>query len=64
MTPAATMEMAIGRKTSDLATDSYGTRSVRTAISRPSPTVSAVPKTSQITLFRSALSILGSVTKF
>ena len=41
MTPAATADMAIGRKMIDLTATSYLTRSANTAISRPRPTTSA-----------------------
>ena len=47
MTDAPTSEMASGRKTKVLATDSYLTRSNRAAMSRPSPTAPATPTTSQ-----------------
>ena len=44
-----------------LATRSYGTRSVSTAVSKPSPTVNPLNSTTQSTLLRSAVSIVWSV---
>ena len=57
MTPAATKLIAIGRKTTDFTTFSYFTRSTRTATSSPRPTTKAVSRTTQSTLFRSAMSV-------
>ena len=57
ITPAATNDIAIGRKTNALATLSYLTRSVSTATIRPSVNDQRLKTTSQMRLFRSATSV-------
>lgn len=64
MTPAATIESAIGIKSADLITLSIFTLSTSTAMMRPSPTVSIVPKTNQSRLFLNIMRLPGSVKIF
>ena len=61
MTLAPTNEIAIGRKIRVFATRSSRERSTSTAMARPRPVLTAVPKTSHRTLFRIAVTISGLV---
>src|SRR2546430_2663792 len=59
ITPAATNEIAMGRKIAALTRLSWEARSASTAMARPSVTVAEVKTTTQMTLLRSAVSMVG-----
>ncbi len=63
MTDAPTSEIASGRKTNVLATDSCLTRSNKAAMSRPRPTEPATPTTSQRTLLKYMAWLAGVVER-
>ncbi|CAM5229884.1 hypothetical protein SALBM217S_04510 [Streptomyces griseoloalbus] len=61
MMPAASMEMAIGMKTTSLNAVPQRTRSVSTAKTRPSAVAIVGANTTQMTLFFSAVRMPSSV---